>query len=58
MKNVFISLLAFFLTAQTAMAIVVGRVDMQKVLLNINEGKKVRKDLEKYYNTKQKRAQG
>lgn len=54
MKNIFVTILAFLFTSQAAFAIMVGRVDMQRVLLNINEGKKVRKDLEKYYNTKQK----
>lgn len=34
-------------------ATTLGRVDIQQVLLTINEGKKVRADLEKFFNEKQ-----
>jgi outer membrane protein len=48
-------ILAFALLSLTApvFAAAVGRVDIQQVLLTINEGKRVRGELEKFFNEKQ-----
>ncbi len=51
-KMLLIALLFSFLTPAFA-EMTIGRVDIQQVLLTINEGKKVRTELEKFFNEKQ-----
>jgi len=48
-------MVAMLLSAQHARAgVVIGTVDIQKILLTVNEGKKVRKQLESFFNDKKK----
>ena len=53
MKILSVALLALTLGAPAAQALVLGKVDIQKVLLTINEGKGVREKLKKSFDKKQ-----
>lgn len=46
--------IALSLVGQSAIAAVVGTVDIQRILLSVEEGKKIRKKLEKSFNAKKK----
>ncbi len=53
MKKILVLVAAMMMSAQT-MAIVVGKVDVQKVILSVNEGKKIKETLKKTFEEKQK----
>lgn len=56
MKNFVLTALLLTLSSPV-FAVTVGRVDIQKVLVTINEGKKVRAELEKFFNERQQEVQ-
>ncbi len=53
MKSLLVATLTLMLTASAAHAIVLGKVDIQKVLLNVKQGQKVRDELKKEFDKKQ-----
>jgi len=53
MKKILVLLAAMIMSAQT-FAIVVGKVDVQKVIVSVNEGKKIKSKLKKKFDEKQK----
>jgi outer membrane protein len=57
MKKMIFLLLALSFSTVSLAEVTVGRVDIQKVLTTIKEGKKVRTELESFFNDKQKELQ-
>lgn len=57
MKSIFVVMMAMILAAPTANALVLGKVDIQKVLLTVKQGQKVRDDLKKEFDKKQAELQ-
>lgn len=57
MKKMIILVLALSFSTASFAEVLVGRVDIQKVLTTIEEGKKVRTKLESFFNDKQKELQ-
>ena len=53
MKILSVALLALTLGAPAAQALVLGKVDIQKVLLTVKQGQKVREELKKEFDKKQ-----
>jgi len=53
MKILSVALLALTLAAPAAQALVLGKVDIQKVLLTVKQGQKVREELKKEFDKKQ-----
>lgn len=53
MKLISVVLLATILAVPAANALVLGKVDIQKVLLNVKQGKKVRDELKQEFDKKQ-----
>lgn len=53
MKKILVLVAAMIMSAQT-FAIVVGKVDVQKVIVSVNEGKKIKSKLKKKFDEKQK----
>ncbi|OUR98622.1 hypothetical protein A9Q84_04185 [Halobacteriovorax marinus] len=53
MKKILVLLAAMIMSAQT-LAIVVGKVDVQKVIISVNEGKMIKNKLKKKFDEKQK----
>ena len=53
MKKILVLLAAMLMSAQT-LAIVVGKVDVQKVILTVDAGKKIKTKLKKTFDEKQK----
>lgn len=53
MKKMILGLVILTLSLAANAQSVIGRVDIQKVLMTINEGQKVRTELEKFFNEKQ-----
>jgi outer membrane protein len=53
MKKILVLLAAMFMSAQT-LAIVVGKVDVQKVILTVDAGKTIKTKLKKTFDEKQK----
>ena len=53
MKKILVLVAAMMMSAQS-MAVVVGKVDVQKVILSVNEGKKIKEKLKKTFDEKQK----
>lgn len=53
MKKMIFALVVLTLSMALSAQSTVGRVDIQKVLMTINEGQKVRTELEKFFNEKQ-----
>ena len=54
MKNLMIIIAAICAMNLAQASILVGRVDIQKIMTSINEGKQVRKKLEKEFKKKEK----
>lgn len=53
MKSLLVATLTLLLAAPAAHALVLGKVDIQKILLTVKQGQKVRDDLKKEFDKKQ-----
>ncbi|MCK5073091.1 MAG: OmpH family outer membrane protein [Bacteriovoracaceae bacterium] len=58
MKKIFVCLMLFSLAMPVFAKFVIGQVDVQKVLVSVNMGKKIQKKLQKEFKKKEKELKG
>lgn len=58
MKKIFVCLMLFSLAMPVFAKFVIGQVDVQKVLVSVNMGKKIQKKLQKEFKRKEKELKG